>query len=349
MIRFIAICLFLPVSTFAVLAQTVLRDSRIHTLAVHGIDLTWQQKYREADSVFRVMTREFPNHPAGYAYRAGVMQTRAVDHELRVDVAVFDSLINRSKEKAAEMIGAGGDNAKWGYFFLATAEGCDSYARIYRGDWMTGALRGVASSSEFKDAIARDSLLYDAYAGLGGFFYWRSRKTEYFNWLPFVGDDRPKAYALLNKTVEHGVYNRFTALSMLAAIYNDAGLYENAVESAQTGLSRYPSNQVFLWALTTAFEKLGKRQEAVAAYKQLLTSLRQDEGGCPYNELVCRLNISRLKLEMGDTLYVRGILTEILESRPQEFPLHLKRRVEEKLETAKDLIRKVSASRSTNE
>ena len=198
-------------------------------------------------------------------------------------------------------------------------------------------------------ALAQDSLLYDAYAGLGGFYYWRSRKTKYFNWLPFVGDDRPKAFSLLKKTAEHGVYNRYTALSMLAAVYNDAGLYEKAIECARTGLAQYPSNQVFLWALTTALEKLGKPKEAVAAYERLLASLREDGDDNAYNDLVCRLNISKLKLEMGDTVHVRETLVTILKSRPADFPSHLKKRVEEKLEKARELLIKVASSRSSNQ
>jgi tetratricopeptide (TPR) repeat protein len=349
MIRLFAICSFLAIGMLAGLAQTVMPDGRIHALAVEGIDLTWQRKYHDADSVFRIMTQEFPNHPAGYAYRAGVMQTKAVDHEMTVDESAFDTLISIAKEKAKAMIGAGGEDAKWGYFFLATAEGCDSYARVYRGDWMTGALRGVASSSAFKDAVALDSMLYDAYAGIGGFYYWRSRKTEYFNWLPFVGDDRPKAFAILKKTADYGVYNRYTALSMLAAIYNDAGSYDKAIECAEAGLARYPSNQVFLWGLTTAFESLGKRKEAAAAYERLLASLREDGEESAYNELVCRLNISKLKLDMGDTVRVRENLVTIVRARPENFPSHLKKRVEDKLAKARELLLKVGASRSSNE
>ncbi len=349
MIRFIAICVLMTSCTVAVLAQTVMLDGRLHALTVQGIDLTWRQKYDEADSVFQIISDEFPNHPAGYAFRAGVMQTKAVDHELMVDASTFDSLIGISKEKATAMIEAGGEDGKWGYFFLATAEGCDSYARVYRGDWITGAMRGAASSSAFKDALAQDSMLYDAYAGIGGFYYWRSRKTEYFNWLPFVGDDRPKAFAFLKKTAEHGVYNRFTALSMLAAIYCDAGSYERAAECAQAGLARYPSNQVFLWGLTTALEKLGKPKEAITAYERLLASIREAKEPNTYNELVCRLNISKLKLDIGDTVHVQESLSTILKYRPEKFPSHLKKRVEEKVEKAKELLLKIGASRSSNE
>ncbi|MCX6135627.1 MAG: bacterial transcriptional activator domain-containing protein [Ignavibacteriales bacterium] len=335
--------------TVGAAAQTVLPDPRMHALAAQGIDLTWQQKYREADSVFQSLIKEYPDHPAGYVYRAGVIQTRAVDHELQVDQQSFDSLLVLAKERAKAMIEAGGNDTRWGYFYLGSAEGCDSYARVYRGDWMGGAMRGVASFSAFKDAIDRDATLYDACAGIGGFYYWRSRKTEHFNWLPFVGDDRPKAFPLLANTVEHGVYNRYTALSMLVAIYTDAGNYDKAIECAQVGLERYPSNQVFLWGLTTALRKSGKTREAITSFERLLASLEEEEGENGYNEFVCRLNIATLRMEIGDTDHVRQYLTSILKLKPDDFPSHLRERIESKLEQAKDLQQKLGAVRSSRE
>ena len=330
-------------------AQAVMPNPRMHALTLQGIDLTWQQKYAQADSVFQILTKEFPNHPAGYAYRAGVMQTKAVDHELQVDKPSFDSLLSLAKDKSKAMIAAGGEWARWGYFFLATAEGCDSYARVYRGDWVGGALRGVSSFSGFKDAVDQDSAMYDAYAGVGGFYYWRSRKTEHFNWLPFVGDDRPKAFPFLLKTAERGVYNRYTALSMLVAIYNDAGDCDKAIGCANKGLERYPSNQVFLWGLTTAFQKLGKQQEAKMAFERLLKSLEDEKGENRYNELVCRLNIALVRLSMADTALARHDLAEILKARLEDFPLPLKERVLNQLERAREALRKTVGTRPSNE
>ena len=136
---------------------------------------------------------------------------------------------------------------------------------------------------------------------------------------------------------------------MLAAIYNDAGSYDKAIECTQIGLARYPSNQVFLWALTISLEKLSRSKEAVSAYERLLASLSEDGRASSYNQLVCRLNISRLKLETGDSTDVRESLIAILKSSPQDFPAHLKKRVEEKLEKARELLMKLGASHSANE
>jgi tetratricopeptide (TPR) repeat protein len=313
----------------------------LHALVLNGIDLTWQQRYREADSVFEVASREFPDHPAGFVYRAGVLQTDAVDHESIVDQTRLDSLLNLGKEKARSMIQVREESA-WGEFFLGTAEGCDSYARVYRGDWMSGAMKGMNSFSAFKDAVRLDTSMYDADAGIGGFYYWRSRKTEHFNWIPFVGDDRPEGFTLLEKTARQGIYNRYTALSMLVAIHADAGNFDKAIAFAEEGLRRYPSNQVFLWGLTTALQRSGRVIEAIDAYERLLRSLTAEQGRNLYNELACRLNIARLRNSVGDTTNVNLYLTTILKHSVDNFPRHLRERVEGKLTEARDLLRKLN-------
>ena len=329
-------------------AQTVLPDARLHALVLQGIDLAWQGKRIQADSLFQETIREFPDHPAGYVYRAGVMQSRAMDYEMQLDEARFDSLIQLAKEKAKGLMQRDGD-ARWGHFFVGTAEGYDSYAHVYRGDWVNGTLKGFASVSSFKDAIRLDSSMYDAYGGIGAFYYWRSRKTEYFNWLPFIGDARPEAFAFLKKTIDSGLYNRYTALSMLAAIYADAGSYDKAIECSRAGLERYPANQVFLWALATAWHKLGNSREAADAYERLIQAFADEKEDNRYNEIVCRLNLSRFRLELADTLQVRENLTAILKFRKGDFPVELQNRAQDKLEQAKELLHKVLDGHSSTD
>jgi hypothetical protein len=335
------LCMVIPVS-----AQTLLPDARLHTLVLRGIDLTWEQRYGEADSTFREIIQEFPDHPAGYIYWAGILQSKATDYESQIDVARFDSLISVGKQKAKSLIDGGG-NAKWGHFFLGTAEGFDSYARVYRGDWVGGLLRGLASVSSLKDAIKLDSAMYDAYAGVGTFYYWRSRKTQGFNWLPFVGDDRPEAYLLLEKTVSHGMYNRHTALSALITIYTEAGLYDKAIAYARIGLEHYPGNRTFLWEQATAVEKLGKPSETAEAYKALLRGILDGHDDNRYNEIVCRLNLAKAEMELREYPLVKENLRIILRYHENDFDTHLRHRAQDKLEQADAMMRKLNKGLTT--
>ena len=309
----------------------------MHSLILEGIDLTCQEKYGSADSVFQCVVREFPDHASGYVYQAGVLLARAIDNELEVDLVKFDSLIDLSKKKANGMLQSGSDRT-WGNFFMGAADGSDSYARVYRGDWFGGARKGFSSVSSFKDAVTLDSTLYDAYAGIGAFYYWRSRKTEFFNWIPFIGDDRSEAFTLLTKSVEKGIYNRFASLSMLAAIYADAGMFEKAVTCCREGLKQYPRNRAFLWGLATAFHKTEKWPDAASAYQQLLAAIIMSQDNNHYNEIVCRLNLAKVKTEMHDSSGVADLLKDITRFRESDFPEHLQHRAKVKLEQAAEMF-----------
>ncbi|MCX6143888.1 MAG: tetratricopeptide repeat protein [Ignavibacteriales bacterium] len=318
-------------------SQSKLPNAKLHSLVLQGIDLTWQEKYSHADSVFQRVIREFPGHPAGYLYQAGVVLARAMDNEMEVDLAKFDSLVDIGRRKAKGMIESGSDRT-WGNFFVGTADGSDSYARVYRGDWFGGTRKGFSSVSSFKDAVKLDSTLCDAYAGIGAFYYWRSRKTEFFNWIPFVGDDRSEAFTLLTKSIEKGTYNRFTALGMLVAIYTDAGMFEKAVTCSREGLKNYPRNRGFLWGLATAFHKAEKWTDAAGAYQQLLDAIMESQDNNHYNEIVCRLNLAKVKTEMHDSSGIANLLKDITKFQESDFPNHLQSRAKNKLEQAEEML-----------
>lgn len=341
------LALFLFSSSPCLNGQAKLENERLHTLVMQGIDLTWRQAFGSADSVFQIVSREFPEHPAGFIYRAGLKLTVAEDHENLLDRASFDSLLDVGREKARIMLASKSD-AKWGDFYLGAADGSDSYARIYRGDWIGGTVKGLASVGGFERVLKLDSSMVDAYAGIGAYKYWRSRKTEYFNWLPFVGDARQEALIMLQKTAQLGVYNRYTALSMLSAIYLDAGKYEQAIECAQSGLQQYPANRTFLWALSTVFDKLKDYRRASRAYAELLESIKNDPAGNSYNEFVARLNLAESLSQIGELERARSLLALVLRVQIGLFSTHLHTRVERNLERARRLQKQLSSAAGDN-
>lgn len=327
---------FLCLYSLSVHAQR-LENPALHSLILAGIDLTLKQEYASADSIFRVVAREFPSHPSGYLYRAAVLQSKAMDYEAELDVARFDTLIALGKEKAEEQIRKE-PSSPWGHFFLGTALGYDSYARVYRNEWFGGVTKGLSSVSEFKKALEKDSSCYDAWVGIGTYYYWKSRKTEFLHWLPFVNDSREEGIAMLERSVQKGVYNKFAALSALVAIYLDAKNFDAAERCAALGLSSYPTNRTFLWGLATALHNGGKLEQADKAYRNLLTVLQADTTRNMYNEIVCRLNLVKVKLLLSDSTDTEHQLGVILSLEHENFPEHLKDRVTAKFEDAKKIM-----------
>lgn len=329
---FIFLCLY----SFSVYAQR-LENPALHSLILAGIDLTLKQEYVSADSIFRVVEREFPFHPSGYLYQAAVLQSKAMDYEAALNVAYFDSLIALGKEKAEELVRKK-SSSPWGHFFLGTALGYDSYARVYRREWFGGVTKGLSSVSEFKKALEKDSSCYDAWVGIGTYYYWKSRKTEFLHWLPFVSDSRQEGINLLERSVQQGVYNKFAALSALISIYLDAKNFDAAERCATAGLKSYPENRTFLWGLATALDRGRKLEQAAQAYRNLLDVFKADTTRNIYNEIVCRLNLVKVKLALSDSSEVENHLSVVLSFETERFPDHLKERVIDKFEDAKKII-----------
>lgn len=313
-----------------------LQDSLLHELLSEGIDLTLRREYEAADSVFKIIAHRFPSHPAGYVYQAAVLETRSIDHVSALRREPFDSLLKLAEDFSEEIINKQPDSP-WGYYFLGTVLGYDAFARADRGDWFGGLRKGLSSVLQFKTSVEKDSLFYDAYTGLGTYYYWKSRKTEFLNWLPFITDDRAEGIRMLQRCAKLGTYNRFVALSALVTIFIDAGQYQKAEEVAREALSRYPMNRVFLWGLGDALWKAQKHRQAAHVYEDLLDKVMSEKMANPYSEILCRLNIVRIKVALDDTAEVDTHLRVLLAFQSYDFPEELQNRAKAKFDEARQI------------
>jgi len=307
-------------------------EQPLHALLVHGIDHILKQEYEQADSVFRLATVRFPDHPAGYLYRAAVLQAIMIDFDVPIDREKFDSLLQKGKSAAEEI------SPPWNKYFLGTADGYDAVERVERGDWLGGVRKGMSSASKFEDIIEQDSSFYDAYVGIGTYYYWRSRKTEYIRWLPFVKDDRELGIRLLKIGADRSEYNRFAAMSALVSIYLDMEQYGNVEEWSKRGLQAYPENRIFLWGKATALDRQHRSGEAGVAYAALLENILSAHAPHPYNEIVCRLNLVKSKMASNDTTDVVTHLEKLISYEACSFPASMQSRAKGKIDEARKLL-----------
>lgn len=312
----------------------------IDSLLSTGIEQVLLQQYHAAGETFRKLSADFPDHPAGYLYQAAVLQSEAMDYEERLNDRRFDSLLAAGRQRSETMIRNAGESP-WGYYYLGTTLGYDSYARAERGDWFGAATKGMSAASNFEKATELDSTFYDAKAGIGTYYYWKSRKIEFLTWLPFVQDSREEGITKLEQCLEMGTYNKFAAMSSLVAILVDAGRFAEAAEVAQKALARYPENRIFLWGLATAQERSGTSVEAAGTYERLLQSILQDTRPNPYNELVCRLNLLLLTWRGRSRDHNLAAVGEILQLETNRFSEHLKERAADKFKIARRLEREI--------
>ncbi len=306
----------------------------LQTLVSEGIDLILRQNYDQADSVFRVAVNKFPRHPLGYLYRAAVLQTKTMDYLDPLDIEPFDALLATAKSESEKLVEQYPKSAL-GYFFLGTAEGYDAYSRVDAVNWIAGITKGLAAASDFKKAVELDSTLYDAYVGVGTYYYWKSRKTDFLNWV--LGDRRADGIRMLELASQKAADNRYAALSALTAIYTDARKYDQAIDCAIRGLRRYPENRIFLWGLAAAQEQSSRFADAAQTYRHLLENILAARISNPYNEMLCRLNLVKACLALKQSTGLRPHLDAILAYEHYPFPEYLVERAKDKFKQARNI------------
>jgi tetratricopeptide (TPR) repeat protein len=321
-------------------AQGKLEPALDSTVA-KGIDFILRQEYGRADSIFCDVINRYPNHPSGFLYRAAVMQAYTIDFDVPIERVKFDSLLECGRNAASRVL------SPWREYFLGTADGYEAYERVESGDWLGGVRKGMASVSEYEELVEKDSSFYDAYVGIGTYYYWSSRKTAFIRWLPFVKDNRELGIRMLKVGAERSEYNRFTAISALVSIYLDAENYQQAEEWSRRGLHSYPENRVFLWGLATALDRQKQYSDAVPAYANLLENILYVQAPHPYNEIVCRLNLVKSMLAVGDTTTFKDHLGKILSYEKILFPDNLRSRAQAKFEETRILLSTIENKRTS--
>jgi hypothetical protein len=234
----------------------------IHAPVIKGLECILRQEYDHADEMFRAISDSFPTHPAGPIYRAAVLQARSLDYGTLVEQERFDLLIAEGRKRTENLL-EDKESRLWGLFFDATADGYVAVDRVERGDWFAGATKAMASAGTFEDILEQDSTFADARVGIGTYMYWKSRKTAFLQWIPFMSDDREEGIRFLVEGSNAGVYNKYASMSALVSVLIDAGSYERAAHWATLALDSFPTNRVFLWGRATAFHRWGKYALAV--------------------------------------------------------------------------------------
>ena len=306
-------------------------------MLVDGIDETLKQDYPAAKAAFRMVIAKFPENPAGYLCLAGAVQAEFSDYEDGFEKSLFDSLLAQGEALADRLIEKK-DSADWGYYYAGTALSYKAFSESERGNWPSVIIDGMNSAKMFERCLDLNPAFFDAMSGLGTYYYWRSKKTEFLSWLPFVRDRKSEGIDLLTKAAEHATYERFLAMNSLSLVLTEEGRYDEAMRFIRKGLAQYPDNRSFLWCLVGVVEREANRDTAAikSAVRQLLASVLNAPVRNAYYESACRLKLAQFAMLEKDYAEVVSECSAIL--RYQNLEGKTKRDIGKKLDAARDLM-----------
>lgn len=283
---------------------------RVDSLLKSGIMNIVDQQYTEANKYFEQLALEYPELPLGKIYLAASKIAEAYDYKNEYDADYIESNLQEAKEQAEELLSTDEDNL-WFNYYYALAEGYIAYYDAIREDWLSALSTGMNSISAFGNCLNIDNNFYEAYIAIGTYEYWRSRKTEFLDWIPFYDDETEIGIEKLRTAIRSASYNSYLAVNSLIWIYIDQKDFKTAIEIGRSALNEFPNSRYFKWGLARAYEDVNP-DSSIQLYFEILNSFPERENLNRINEIILKHLIAQQYAKAGEKEKALILIDEIL-------------------------------------
>jgi tetratricopeptide (TPR) repeat protein len=193
--------------------------------------------------------------------------------KLPADDQYFD-LASKIIQLSEHHIAVSGDTAATADMHFYAGMGDALYSRLYglRGETKLAARYGVRARERLIRAQALDPNLADADFGLGLYNYYADTLSSMAKMLRFFmgipGGNKQEGIRQLNHAISDGKLTSIEARFYLAlCLHNYDQKYEQALEVSAPLAEKYPTNPIFHLIRGDLFAKLGRKDQAIAAYR----------------------------------------------------------------------------------
>ena len=288
----------------------VYSDERVDSLLRAGIKQIVNQDYKSAEKTFTKLNKEYSQLPFGKIYLVANKIAEAYDYAQDFDEEYILKNLELAKEQSQELVDQDDSNI-WYHYFYALAEGYSSYYEAIQGSWFSALSTGINSISEFEKILDEDRNFYEAYIAIGTFEYWKSRKLEFMDWLPFANDTKNIGIDRLIVAIDSSSYNSHLAINSLIWIYIDQKKYEEARKVAEKSLIELPQSRTFKWGLARTYEE-NNPSNAIKLYLDILHSYPKTLRENYKNEITLKHIIAQQYAKLGDNEKAIKYCDEIL-------------------------------------
>lgn len=300
-----------------------------------GIAFTMVEQFDSARSVFAAMVAHDSLDHAALLYSAGVDHAEMMDREDFAKKKQFEMLLDKAID-LAEKAKTNPSESAWAYLTIGNGHAYAASIEAKAGSWWTAMRRGLKAKGAYLDALKVDPKLYDAYLGLGTYHYWKSAKTEFINWLPFVGDRKDDGVEELQLAVDSSCFSNDLALNSLIWIHLERKDPQSALACAETLHSRYPQSRLVKWGMAFSSYSAGKYAAALKYFGEIITSLESDSTQNYFNLIECRYHRGKIFQSVKDTS-AAGMEFDVLIS--YRAPETVRKRQSEKLKEAQKVLK----------
>ncbi len=302
-------------STFYLLLATPidLNPPEIQNLIQDGLEFAYIEEFDSARFYFDSIVSLYPDNPAGYFFKASLLQVKMMDECQFTDEKEYYQLMNQVIKKSEKILDEN-DNT-WAKYYLGSSH---TYRAVYEGlknNYFETLKCGMAGGKILQGIIEKDTTFYDAYLGAGSFEYFWVRAGRYLPLLKLIDGDINEALRKLHVAAERSIYSGPTAQNTLVFVYTEEGNYNQATEIANRLLEAYPNSKTFLWGKATLEYENKKYQSAVDLYNNLFNAYDQQDRKNYANLAQCKLLIGKCFYELKNYDEARKALKDVTSYR----------------------------------
>lgn len=246
----------------------------VDTLVDQAIELVYQKNYDDAIKMCEKVILQYPENPMGYLGQAAVYHIVMLNYRISLFDAEYDSLTSLAINHGEKLSKKNTDDANV-YFVLGAAYGFRGLNRIRKGQWFGAFKDGLRGMSNIKKAHEKDETLYDAYYGLGLYYYWKSAKARFLTFLRLMKDEREKGIEYLQIAIKKGRFSAQEAVFALIEIYYYEDRYLEAFDLCLSLKSKFAQDPSWNYLIAKIADKLGRPQEAKHYFSNLLLILEK--------------------------------------------------------------------------
>lgn len=265
----------------------------LDSLLLQGIELTYNERYNEAEAVFLEACNKYPDDPAPYFFLSSLYAAYMTDFGTDSLEDKFFACVDTVLDKGTHILEYKKD--AWGYIWKGGGLINRAYYKYEIGNILGMLEDGIRAVHEFNRALAIDSSIYDAYIGIGisEYINHKIKKT-----IPFIGENNSwrKKFEIASDSAR---FLSVVAKNTLALLLIEEKDWNGAIKISEELLKEYPHSRTFTWTLAKGYygKKDWKNTEII--YKRLIHLIETGQPNAVYPLVFAMDKLAEVYFLMG--------------------------------------------------
>ena len=295
---------------YCLLTTFDLNPAELQDLIQSGLEFAYIEEFNSAQVYFDEVIRLYPVNPAGYFFKAALLQIKMMDECQFSDEKEYLALMQKTIKCSEKILNE--EENLWARFYLGSSY---TYRAVYEGlknNYFETFTYGVKGGRILQDILKNDSTFYDAYLGAGSFEYFWARAARYLPILKLVGGDINEAIRKLHIAAEKSLYAKPTTKNALVFIYGEEKQYDKATNIIDSLLLGYLGSRTFLWSKANLEFKKKNYYLAADLYDDLFFIYNTHNNKNYANLTQCKLFIGKCFYELQEKENAKQALKDVI-------------------------------------